>query len=225
VVIASGGGGSALTYNWSNGAQGARVSFLPKGDYSVTVTDENNCSVTGAYTINEPEPLKVEVSTEPANDGCNGSAMATIVGGTAPFTYQWNAGLSSNATQTNLCPGDYMVVVTDANGCSNQQTPTLLSVKDRRFPCIESSVVITPDGDGLNEEFIINCIEELANNNVKIFNRWGQLVFEIDNYDNTWDGRTNDGAELPDGPYYYIIEYDENNNRQQVKGSISVLRE
>lgn len=224
VIIASGGGGS-VTYNWSNGAQGSRVSFLAKGEYSVTVTDANNCSVSETYTIDEPAPLKVQVETQPANDGCNGSATATVMGGTGPFNYQWNAGLGNGATQTNLCPGDYMVVVTDANGCSNQNAPAALSIKDRRFPCTEASVVITPDGDGLNENFVINCIEDLARNNIKIFNRWGQLVFEADNYDNTWDGRTADGEELPEGPYYYILEYDSQNGRQQTKGSISVLRE
>ncbi len=226
VIIASGGGGSNLTYNWSNGGSDARISFLSKGDYSVTVTDENNCSVSGNYSINEPEAININIETVPANDGCNGSATANVSGGTGPYTFQWNAGLGTEATQRDLCPGDYMVIVTDANGCSNLNEPALLSVQDRRFPCVEARVVITPDGDGLNEEFIINCIDELRNNNVKIYNRWGQLVYEVDNYDNTWNGRTTNGDELPDGPYYYIIEYENLNKvKQQIKGSISVLRE
>jgi gliding motility-associated-like protein len=225
VIIASGGGGSSFTYDWSNGAQGARVSFLPKGEFSVTVTDQNNCSVSGTYNIDEPEPLAVEVETTPANEGCNGTATAMVSGGTAPYTYVWNAGLSNEATQTNLCAGEYNVIVRDANGCSNDEAPALLSIKDRTFPCIESSVVITPDGDGLNEVFMINCIEELSNNTVQIYNRWGQLVYERDDYDNTWNGVTTNGDELPDGPYYYIIEWGPITERQQVKGSISVLRE
>lgn len=225
VIIASGGGGSTLSYNWSNGAQGARVSFLPKGEYEVTVTDDNDCSVSGSYTIDEPAPLAVEVETVPANDGCNGSASATVSGGTAPYTYQWEGGLSSEPAQSNLCPGEYNLIVRDANGCSNAETPALLDIKDRRFPCVESSVVITPDGDGLNEVFLINCIEELRNNTVEIYNRWGQLVYERAMYDNTWNGVTSNGEELPDGPYYYIIEWGPITERMQVKGSISVIRE
>jgi gliding motility-associated-like protein len=77
----------------------------------------------------------------------------------------------------------------------------------------------------LNEEFIISCVDEFANNHLDVYNRWGQLVYETDNYDNTWTGTTRNGSDLPDGPYYFVFEYtDIDGIRQQLKGSITILR-
>lgn len=103
---------------------------------------------------------------------------------------------------------------------------TEATVLDRRFPCMDIRPVITPDGDGLNEAFIINCIEEMADNRVLIYNRWGQLVYEARNYDNNWRGITTDGQQVPDGAYYYVLEFTDNEGKRvQVKGSITILRE
>lgn len=70
----------------------------------------------------------------------------------------------------------------------------------------------SPNGDGLHDFFIINNIELHPNNNLKIFNRWGSIVFEGKQYKNTWDGIATEGGGnklLPAGPYFYVIELDE----------------
>ena len=65
----------------------------------------------------------------------------------------------------------------------------------------------------LNDVFFIECIENYPNNNVKVFNRWGNQVFEMDNYDNTWDGTSMGRAtvsaseKLPVGTYFYLIDF------------------
>lgn len=72
---------------------------------------------------------------------------------------------------------------------------------------------ITPDGDGLNDFLFIkyiDVIEGALNNRVTILNRWGDVVFEIDNYDNlsrVFNGQTNSGKDLPSGTYFYKIEF------------------
>ncbi|MCB0634860.1 MAG: gliding motility-associated C-terminal domain-containing protein, partial [Lewinella sp.] len=77
-----------------------------------------------------------------------------------------------------------------------------------------------------NDEFIIFCVGDYPDNHLEVYNRWGQLVFEADNYDNTWEGTTQDGQALPEGPYYYILEYkDPEDNLVQQKGSLTILRE
>lgn len=63
---------------------------------------------------------------------------------------------------------------------------------------------ISPNGDGHNDFFKIENIEHYPDNEVKVFNRWGNLVFQARNYDNTWDGRY-EGKKLPDGTYFYRI--------------------
>jgi gliding motility-associated-like protein len=73
--------------------------------------------------------------------------------------------------------------------------------------------IITPNGDGLNDTWVIIGIENFRNNNVKIYNRWGNLVYEKDYYQNNWDGHSDgrltimeSSKLLPVGVYYYIID-------------------
>ena len=60
---------------------------------------------------------------------------------------------------------------------------------------------LTPNGDGKNDEFIIKNIHLYPDNNVEIYNRWGNLVYKKENYNNEWDG-----GNLPDGTYYYVVK-------------------
>ncbi len=79
---------------------------------------------------------------------------------------------------------------------------------------IDPKKAFTPNGDGINDFFYIQGIEEFPDNYVQIFNRWGTLVFEIrgyNNQDNVWKSESNAGltlgsANLPDGTYYYVID-------------------
>jgi gliding motility-associated-like protein len=215
-----------FTFEWSNGAFGPRITFLRAGDYTVTVNDVNNCSTVATVTVENPPVMTVQLNTTAATEGCNGAMLAVVTGGTAPYTYAWSTGvITTDPLLSDLCPGDYFVMVTDSRGCRSQPDISTGTVRDRRTPCLDIRTVITPDGDGLNEEFLISCIDELTNNHLEIYNRWGQLVFEVDGYDNTWTGNTRTGVELPDGPYFFVLEYtDIDGVRQQLKGSITLLR-
>jgi gliding motility-associated-like protein len=87
---------------------------------------------------------------------------------------------------------------------------------------------VTPNGDGVNDYFLIDNIQNLANNNLQVFNRWGVKVFETNNYDsagNVFDGYSegrltiSDNDQLPTGTYYYVLSYDftDNDSTQRVK--------
>ncbi|HCT70727.1 MAG TPA: hypothetical protein DF409_06480 [Bacteroidales bacterium] len=68
---------------------------------------------------------------------------------------------------------------------------------------------ITPNGDGRNDNWIIDGIEEYGDNEILLFNRWGDQVRYFENYNNTsvvWDGTNKNGKILPDGTYYYIVK-------------------
>ena len=220
------GGLAPYDYIWNNGDFGDRISLLSPGNYTVTVFDDNNCEYASTFTLDNPEPIQVVFESEPATEGCNGVVLADAIGGTGPYTFNWqNVDGNNNDQQLfSLGPGEYFVQVEDDNGCLSAITS--FQLQDRRFPCLDERVVITPDGDGQNEEFIIFCVEEFPDNTVEIYNRWGQLVFEAENYDNSWVGTDQSGNPLPEGPYYYVIEYmDPEGNLQQQKGSLSILRE
>jgi gliding motility-associated-like protein len=79
----------------------------------------------------------------------------------------------------------------------------------------------TPDGDGINDEFVIEGIELFPNNKLTIFNRWGVLVFEESQYQNNWDGKTQStftvgGNDLPTATYYYVFD-----TKDEIKGIIT----
>ena len=123
-VSASGGTGT-YDYAWMPGnLTGASQSGLSAGIYTVTATDDNNCTGTQTVVINEPTPLTLQTSSTPAGCGqSDGSATVTVSGGTTPYTYAWSPSGGSGATANNLAAGTYTVTVTDFKGC--QQTATV----------------------------------------------------------------------------------------------------
>ncbi|NUM51615.1 MAG: gliding motility-associated C-terminal domain-containing protein [Flavobacteriales bacterium] len=121
------GGTSPYTYLWSNGGTNTSTSGLCAGNHSVTITDDNGCSNTFNFTINEPSVilLNTSSSTINCNGNCDGTATVTASGGTSPYTFLWNNG-QVTPTATNLCAGNYTVVVTDANGCTTIATISVI---------------------------------------------------------------------------------------------------
>ncbi len=123
-VTATGGSGN-YTYLWSNGATTDVVTGLEAGSYTVTVSDSEGCSTT--CTVNIVGSANLTCSISGADTSCganNGSAQVATEGGVGPFTYQWSNGNSAELV-TGLTPGDYSVVVTDANGCSSSCSVTI----------------------------------------------------------------------------------------------------
>jgi PKD repeat protein len=118
------GGEGTYAYYWEDGSGTSpgttqTLTALPVGNYYLTVTDAAGCTASGAYTVTEPDPLQVTVSTtnESAAGACDGTATANVTGGTPGYTYNWDVGQMTQ-TATNLCAGSYQVTVTDANGCT-----------------------------------------------------------------------------------------------------------
>ena len=236
IEVAGFGGVPEYVYQWSNPNIGSLNNFLLAGNYGLTVTDGNGCIIERAYSITEPTPIEVSIIAEPATEagtgfsdcsGSNGSVTAVVSGGNGEYNYNWLNIEVIDLNQdvvTGLCPGPYYLQVTDSNGCESLSGTVVGEVEDRRFPCLEQRIVITPDGNGSNDEFIIFCIGDLPDNHLQIFNRWGQLVYETDNYDNTWEGTSFNGEPLPEGPYYFILEYQSPDGLIQTKGSLTIVR-
>lgn len=122
------GGTPPYTYQWTPTNQTNQTATgLAAGTYTVTVTDVNNCTVTGIVTITQPTALISSVSS--GTIGCNGgttSATVTASGGTPNYTYVWSTTpVQTSPTATGLAAGSYSVVVTDANGCTSVQNVSL----------------------------------------------------------------------------------------------------
>ncbi|MEP2667732.1 MAG: T9SS type A sorting domain-containing protein [Cyclobacteriaceae bacterium] len=120
-------------YSWSEGSSSQNISGLSAGDYTVTVTDQNNCVQTKNVTINNPLPLILDLQHPNDRNGfdisCNGladgSATAFLDGGTAPYSYLWSSGQITE-TISGQSSGTYTVQVRDANNCPNSGAITLI---------------------------------------------------------------------------------------------------
>jgi gliding motility-associated-like protein len=179
------------------------------GDYEILATS-------GCGPFNDG-PVTITVNTLPVVDGGSDATITCdsvlTLSATGALNYSWTPSalcttpdqattdISADVTTT------FIVVGTDGNGCSSLDTVIVTVTCDTLF--VPSG--FSPNGDNVNDFFVINQIDKYPNANLKIFNRWGSLVFEMDKYDNTWNGFSNSdlvrvGEELPNGTYYYVLD-------------------
>ncbi|MFM9026841.1 MAG: SprB repeat-containing protein, partial [Bacteroidota bacterium] len=138
VVVFASGGTSAYA--------GVGTFTRSAGSYSFTVTDANGCTATVATLI--PQPSELSVSTSVVNPTCfgaaNGTASASVSGGTSGYTYFWSTTPAQfTASATNLSDGSYVVTVTDANGCSKNSSATIVQPQQPQQPtllCYQTAV-------------------------------------------------------------------------------------
>ncbi|MEM9917173.1 MAG: gliding motility-associated C-terminal domain-containing protein [Bacteroidota bacterium] len=126
VSISVAGGTGAYSYSWSNGTSEQNATNVPQGNYCVTVTDENGCTVESCAQVDNPNPPSLTEAHTDVNckDGTDGTITLTINGGQAPYQYAWTGGLTGD-DQNALPAGTYTVTVTDAVNCTDEVTITI----------------------------------------------------------------------------------------------------
>lgn len=127
------GGTPGYSYSWSNGGTTAAITGLSAGNYSLTVTDANGCTLTTSMAITEPAVLSN--ATNSVMDTCGlaqGSITSSPSGGTIPYSFLWSNGASTQ-TISGLAAGNYSVTVTDSNGCKTSSSVTILQFSTLMF--------------------------------------------------------------------------------------------
>ncbi|MBE7687432.1 VWA domain-containing protein [Tenacibaculum finnmarkense genomovar ulcerans] len=154
-LTVSGGYGS-YQYDWSNGATTKNISGLDAGNYSVTITDIQGCSlVTENFTITSPDELSLSLLKSDLSCGGNdGGIDLTVTGGTPNYTYLWSNGATTEDV-SNLIAGIYSVTVTDGNGCTKTISTTLISI-DTESPTITVPETLNIEGCDENNITSIN---------------------------------------------------------------------
>jgi gliding motility-associated-like protein len=170
---------------------------------------EGPAAVTDSLCTQEGTPVIINAL---ANDTLYGGIdsiylLNTPSWGTA--TLNLDGSITYNADE-EICErvDSFFYVVCTPTGCDTAKIEICIECVD-----IVIFTAVSPNGDGLNDVFYIANIEEYPNNNLKIFNRWGNKVFEIDSYKNQWRGTWNGNRDLPDGTYYYLLELNDEDNR------------
>lgn len=202
------GGTEPYIYNWSTGNICQDLTGLSAGQYSVSIIDANGCSIDQSFTLTQPDPLVVHLSSPEFFHGYNismfgagdGSIDATVAGGTAPYYYTYTSG-EQTVGQENLGAGIYYFTCVDSLGCKSMDSIKLTEPLNFELPTL-----FTPNEDGENDVFDIHGIEAYPDNTLTVVNRWGNTVYTAEDYNNTWKGTHSNGEELPDGVYFVILK-------------------
>jgi uncharacterized protein (DUF2141 family) len=137
-------GTGPFNYSWTPNVGSANsVSQLSAGIYSVRITDTNGCTANASILISEPAPLNIApVAIDGTCSVSNGSASVSVSGGVGPYLYDWSNGLSGTNLISGLEAGNYSVVITDGNGCTQNTTIAI-----QNSGALNSSVssIISPD--------------------------------------------------------------------------------
>ena len=192
--------------------------------YSLTIRDSIKCEYVyvSIITINEPQPITANITASASvlHKLATGEILlSNVQGGTPLYQYSLDGiifesydSIEKNNTYlfTGLAPGDYTVYIRDNNNCRDSFAVTILEVIPYFVPN-----VFTPNGDGKNEYFVIDSLPP-GGTALTIYNRWGNLIYHNDNYENNWDG-----DRVPDGVYFYFIKWPGN---EKQNGWVEIIR-
>lgn len=183
------------------------------GSYSVLITDANGCTAIGpvtstSFTIASIAPVAANIT--PALSQGTPPLTVTFTASTSGATmFGWNFGDGTFSTAQNPnpviynIPGTYTVTLTASNSAC-MDTATAIVIIDAPVS-ITIPNIYSPNGDGINDEFYIQCIG-IRTLHCDIFNRWGTLVYQLLAVDQKWDGIMNNGNAATDGTYFYILD-------------------
>jgi gliding motility-associated-like protein len=199
--------GANLTYSWSPVQNNtAFINGLTSGSYSVTVTNDDNCEDITTVFVGQGDPIVISVidSVGSECEEANGSLTVQATGGNGGFEYGWEGNIQG-PTLSEIDAGSYTVYVMDANDCNASQVVDLGC-----SPLIEIIVpqFLSPNNDDLNETWIIQNLEFYPDNKVTVYNRWGNVVYEAEPYNNDWNGhyKGTKAESLPAATYFYVID-------------------
>lgn len=215
---------------WSTSETTANISVSPttSTDYSVTLTDANNCESSATITVTVSTSTSVSAvddlaTTDPgtvvnidvlANDNENGSSVTII-----STPENGVASILSDGTVDYIPLSGYTGEDSLTYQICDAFCVTLCDTAMVRITIqTEEELIVpggfSPNGDGINETFVIGGLDAYPNNTLTIFNRWGDIVYSAEPYNNDWDGSSTGngvitGTEVVTGTYFYILILDE----------------
>jgi gliding motility-associated-like protein len=209
------------TYTWYHNGElledvtDSTIEISETGIYKVVV-DSNGCPADMEITATENNNA-FELVTEAGCEDFTYMIAVTNAGDIPGATFSWTGPEGFNASTpeadiTDLAEGDYIVTVTNAEGCSAQ---AIIPVDNT---ACEIPRGISPNNDEKNDTFDLSNLDVIE---VKIFNRYGLKVFEAKNYTNEWHGQS-EGGDLPTGTYYYVVTL---SGGKEVTGWVYLQRE
>jgi gliding motility-associated-like protein len=232
-LLATGG----TFYEWSD-INGNTASIRDPFSQRPTVTPTENTTyqvIVGNDCPTDLDTAYYEVAVlelpngDAGQDTCIAEGTDIFLNATGGETYLWESNeiypLSNlESPSPRVAPIEsttYFVTITGLNGCSVTDSVLVAVAEDPSFNIIPVNI-ITPNGDGKNDFLEFDNLEKFPRNTLKVYNRWGNKVYEKVGYENDWDG-TYQGKPLPAGSYYYILSFQA--SQVVVKSALTILRE
>ncbi len=240
VITSITGGQPPFAYAWNTGSADSLLQDLSDGAYTLTITDANGCTTQQTFTITEPPPLVVSAVLQPdPNATFFEGDTAEVILSDLPDLLAIDSIIWSGGSINGFCRNEpscrftvmssttVSVVVVDTNGCVATDQVDIRVIIPRR---VFVPNVFTPNEDSQNDFFTVFATENVVQlSSFRIYNRWGEVVFERDAIapnipELGWDGMVNGENALP-GVYIYsvVIEYDDG-VEEVVKGDLTLLR-
>lgn len=207
------------------GSAGPELSVSKSGSYTVRVVFQSGLAVVS-------EPAVVVVNTALVGNLISdrttislGETTTLIASGGISYFWEEAEGIVSSSHTDSLVvrPAKnttYKVVISNGSGCNVVKTIDIVVKDDYR--ALIANNIITPNGDGVNDVWVVQNLDLYPNNEVVIFDRAGRVVFRQFDYKNTWDGTFN-GMALPEDTYYYALYI--NSGKGKLTGFITIVRE
>lgn len=220
------GGTAPYTYSWSNGQIIPGATNLLTGLYSLTVTDAHNCSLTHSTFVYPKPELVVDAGKDTTIKFNSSALLFATPDHIGQFGFEWMPGNNMNDSTiqnpvvTPIQTTTYQVLVIDADGCKAIDSVTVFVI-----PFIFIPNAFSPNGDDKNDFFRLINPAAVSKVDIKIFNRWGQMVFESNSPNFSWDGTFKNLPQEVD-VYVWEINYVPINSNEtiQARGNVSLVK-
>jgi len=176
------------------------------------------------FTVNVSVPPVLSISSDQGTTVSKGATIYLTATGAATYTWEDADNIlgGQNTATLNVRPqatATYTVNGVTAGGCTAQGSIVITVTDDYK---LDATNLLTPNGDGINDKWVIRNIDSYPDNEVKIYDRTGRLIYHKKGYQNEWDATIN-GSPLAEGTYYYIVTFP--SGHHTFKGFITIVRD
>lgn len=215
-------GNAVLNYTLNNSAGGTATITLTVKDNGGTLNGGTD-TFGQTFTLLVSALPQLHIEATPGTSVSKGQTLELRASGATAYTWENAAGIitGQNSAMLTVRPAQtttYTVTGTNAAGCTSTASITITVIEDYN---LVANNVLTPNGDGKNDFFVVQNIDMYPNNELRVFDRAGRAIYSKRGYNNEWDGTIN-GTPLHEETYYYIIDLGQ--GVKPKKGFISIVR-